>query len=368
MRKERLKKENIIENQMKCCNSHEQAITLIALVVTIVVLLILAGVSISLVLGQNGLINNAKEAKNKTLEAEKTEGESLNNVSEYIYETTKVTEIKNYSNTAEITEKKIDLNWDKIIRVADEIATNKSINKDTAQVVVNIDNEIKTLTVGDYTSVKYDNEDKKVRLIGFNYDDLADGTGKAGMTFEFITTIDESILDSGNNIEEKGWEEWDLRQKMPEYLEKIDAKVRENIQPVTKKYGKGIACAGGMYSCTDSLWLLGWGEITLSSKENFGNDGDLYRFYGLNNSANKYARYTKYDVNKNESSGDLPNSEDQWSHVGVWLRSAGGPYYWSHTMIEYKDESYDLNCNTYGTSKLSVAPAFCIGSESNEEK
>ena len=44
----------------------ENGITLVALVVTIVVLLILAGVSISLVLGQNGLINNAKEAKNKT--------------------------------------------------------------------------------------------------------------------------------------------------------------------------------------------------------------------------------------------------------------------------------------------------------------
>ena len=91
MRKERLKKENIIENQMKCCNSHEQAITLIALVVTIVVLLILAGVSISLVLGQNGLINNAKEAKNKTLEAEKTEGESLNTASDYIKQTVGVT-------------------------------------------------------------------------------------------------------------------------------------------------------------------------------------------------------------------------------------------------------------------------------------
>ena len=43
-------------------------ITLVALVVTIVVLLILAGVSINLVIGQNGLINRAKEAaKNTTL-------------------------------------------------------------------------------------------------------------------------------------------------------------------------------------------------------------------------------------------------------------------------------------------------------------
>ena len=44
-------------------------ITLVALVVTIVVLLILAGVSINLVLGENGLITQAQEAKTKTEEA-----------------------------------------------------------------------------------------------------------------------------------------------------------------------------------------------------------------------------------------------------------------------------------------------------------
>ena len=41
----------------------EKGITLVALVVTIVVLLILAGVSISLVVGQNGLITKAKETQ-----------------------------------------------------------------------------------------------------------------------------------------------------------------------------------------------------------------------------------------------------------------------------------------------------------------
>ena len=44
----------------------EKGITLIALVVTIVVLLILAGVSISLVLNNNGVISKAKDSKNST--------------------------------------------------------------------------------------------------------------------------------------------------------------------------------------------------------------------------------------------------------------------------------------------------------------
>ena len=55
----------------------QSGITLVALVVTIVVLLILAGVSINLVLGENGLISNAKEARDKTKTAEATEKSQL---------------------------------------------------------------------------------------------------------------------------------------------------------------------------------------------------------------------------------------------------------------------------------------------------
>ena len=40
----------------------EQGITLVALVVTIIVLLILAGITISAVLGENGLVEKAKKS------------------------------------------------------------------------------------------------------------------------------------------------------------------------------------------------------------------------------------------------------------------------------------------------------------------
>ena len=52
-------------------------ITLIALVVTIIVLLILAGVSISMLTGQNGILNRASEAKEKTEDVQKDEDEKL---------------------------------------------------------------------------------------------------------------------------------------------------------------------------------------------------------------------------------------------------------------------------------------------------
>ena len=47
----------------------DRGITLIALVVTIIVLLILAGISISMLTGQNGILNRASEAKEKNKDA-----------------------------------------------------------------------------------------------------------------------------------------------------------------------------------------------------------------------------------------------------------------------------------------------------------
>ena len=54
-----------------------KGITLIALVVTIIVLLILAGISIVMLTGQNGILNRAAEAKEKTEVAQEEENEKL---------------------------------------------------------------------------------------------------------------------------------------------------------------------------------------------------------------------------------------------------------------------------------------------------
>ena len=54
-----------------------KGITLIALVVTIVVLLILAGVSINMVLGENGIVTKAKDARDKTEQAKQNDLASM---------------------------------------------------------------------------------------------------------------------------------------------------------------------------------------------------------------------------------------------------------------------------------------------------
>ena len=63
-----------------------KGITLVALVVTIVVLLILAGVSINLVLGDNGIIAKAKEAQRKSAEASQNDLIGMNELAQQLGE------------------------------------------------------------------------------------------------------------------------------------------------------------------------------------------------------------------------------------------------------------------------------------------
>ena len=51
----------------------EKGITLIALIITIIILLILAGIALNLTLGENGIINIAKRAQIETQKANEKE-------------------------------------------------------------------------------------------------------------------------------------------------------------------------------------------------------------------------------------------------------------------------------------------------------
>lgn len=72
----------------------KKGITLIALVVTIIVLLILAGVTIATLTGNNGIIARANQAKKETEQAEKEEKNDLEKQSNFINEYTNGLEIE----------------------------------------------------------------------------------------------------------------------------------------------------------------------------------------------------------------------------------------------------------------------------------
>ena len=79
-------KENIKTNKKSARKnySNQRGITLIALVITIVVLLILAGVSINALFSDNGIIDRAKDAQNKMDQATQNDLDAINGLSNWI--------------------------------------------------------------------------------------------------------------------------------------------------------------------------------------------------------------------------------------------------------------------------------------------
>ena len=89
-------------------------ITLIALVITIIVLLILAGITISMLTGENGILTKVKEAKEKTKQAEQEETYALESVLNSINSSAPSTDGYNESkevNSPKITQGMIPVKW-----------------------------------------------------------------------------------------------------------------------------------------------------------------------------------------------------------------------------------------------------------------
>ena len=87
-KQEKSERKNLNKEKNIIMQRNTKGITLIALVVTVIVLIILAGVSISLVLGENGIVNKAKKAKENTELAKVEEETRLNELAKQIEEGT----------------------------------------------------------------------------------------------------------------------------------------------------------------------------------------------------------------------------------------------------------------------------------------
>ena len=106
-------------------NRQNSGITLIALVITIVILIILAGVGINLSIGENGIFNKATQARDEYINAQIDEEQKINILSEQLSaERQLVTAITLSKETATIKTGNVET---LIATIAPENATNKNI-------------------------------------------------------------------------------------------------------------------------------------------------------------------------------------------------------------------------------------------------
>ncbi len=108
------------------------------------------------------------------------------------------------------------------------------------------------------------------RIIGINHDDLADGSGKAGLTFLTTSTTISSRMNA-ENFNTGGWEKSELRQKLNSgeiwnlMPSDFQSKVK-SVKKLTNNVGGGEENKNATATATsDRLFLLSYSEIVPTS-------------------------------------------------------------------------------------------------------
>ncbi len=339
----------------------EVGITLVALVVTIVVLLILAGITIMYTIGENSILKKAQEAKDKTEEAIKNEQEYMNAIDNMVNGYLNGTGNGGTTEPTDVPIENIKSDWETIEKIAQEIAKDDTITDQTEEVKVVVDGKRYTIKLGDIFEVEYNGEAKRVRVLGFKHDDLVDQTVygenhvKASISFEFydcLGTHNMNGTDNSTATNENGWAATEMRT----FLEGSNGrgKLSNNsyIKQVKKKYIKIYNDASSVTTSNDYLWLLSASEV-LKDGYNGGDtrgraitkEGEQYLYY-KNNATEAYIESSTSRLKYNNGSAYY------W-----WLRS---PYFNNnvHFCNITTDGLGNGNHYSYGTS--GVAPGFCI--------
>ena len=146
----------------------QRGVTLIALVVSIIVLIILAGVSIAMLVGENGIITQAQRAAQETEQAKQNEEKSLQELEGYIDSSlggetaTTVAQARGgmrYTNTTPITDDSGDTMY---IPGGFKITEDSATDIDNGVVITDGINEFVWIPVPDYTTMYVEAEGTKL--------------------------------------------------------------------------------------------------------------------------------------------------------------------------------------------------------------
>ena len=172
------------------------------------------------------------------------------------------------------------------------------------------------------------------RIVGINHDDLADGSGKAGLTFEATNSALGYQKMNATNTNAGGWEKSELRGRLNtgDLWSLLPSELQSKVKAVTKMTdNQGGGKAGTPTATTDKVFLLSatevWGDIQ--------SDGTQYEYYKSNG------------VTTSNYSG----ASSSYSH---WTRSVCPSYSTSFRYVAYSGD-WD---NSNATSAIYVFPAF----------
>ena len=262
-----------------------------------------------------------------------------------------INSVSKESNTEKVTTEMKDgiaYTWDEIAEMANAISNDSSITDDTETVTVNG----KTLKVGQMKRL----DGKKVRILGFNHDELVDPsaygtttlTGKAGISFEYVDFLTSAQMNS-SDTSSGGWNSSELRRTLNGTTYN-SLSIKSNIKKVKKDYIPTYDAASTQKT-EDYLWLLSCGEIwDNGDKANYrgyaiATEGKQYKYYKMNLGS------TNFDSSNDITKKPSTSNSDLW-----WLRS---PSY-THSGHFCRVRSYGYCGSGLATTYYGVAPGFSI--------
>ncbi len=135
------------------------------------------------------------------------------------------------------------------------------------------------MNAGTKWSVKLTNSKTlEYRIVGINHDDLADGSGKAGLTFEVANTVLGAQRMNATGTNAGGWEKSELRSRLNsgDLWSLLPSGLQSKVKSVKKMTdNKGGGTAGTPSATTDKVFLLSTTEIYGDMQS----DGTQYEFY-----------------------------------------------------------------------------------------
>lgn len=118
-----------------------------------------------------------------------------------------------------------------------------------------------------------------VAVMGFNHDDLSDGTGKASMTLGMLDCLETQYKINSFNSNAGGWDASLMRtETMATLLSQLPADLQEIVKAVNKKTSAGLKSTN-IITSSDKLWLFSKVEIDNTTDATYSDEGKQYDYW-----------------------------------------------------------------------------------------
>lgn len=171
------------------------------------------------------------------------------------------------------------------------------------------------MDAGTKFSVKLTNgKTLEYRIIGIDHDDLADGSGKAGLTFVTKNEAIGKYLMNADNTAVGGWGKCELRVRMNsgEIWNLMPSDFQSKVKPVRKLTNNvdGTDKNAAVTATTDKLFLLSYFEIVETPQSSYG----WSEYPWIGKEGTQYEAFRDKDINNNGDNDclTLPACGEWW--------------------------------------------------------